>query len=252
MYTLVIVDDEQKILDGIADLFPWDNIGFNVAGKFTNAKLALDYIDKNPVDVVLTDIKMPGMDGLSFAEKIKKDTESFVIILSSYSDYEFMRRALKVEVDDYLLKPINYGDLSECFDKVREALDEKNQVQLEDNAPYYDKIIRAIDNYIEENFQKANLVNAAETVGISAGYLSKIYKEKKGIGFQEKLNCVRMKKAVSMLMDVSFKSYEIAYNVGYDSPKNFTRAFKAYYGVTPRDYRNGDRGKEKICSENTL
>lgn len=81
----------------------------------------------------------------------------------------------------------------------------KNQVQQEDNAPYYDKIIRAIDNYIEENFRRANLVNAAETVGISAGYLSKIYKEKKGIGFQEQLNCVRMKKAVSMLMDVSFK-----------------------------------------------
>lgn len=252
MYTLVIVDDEQKILDGLADLFPWENIGFEVLGRFTSATAALEFIEKNPVDVVMTDIKMPGMDGLSFAEKIKSDPDRMVVILSSYSDYEFMRRALKVEVEDYLLKPINYGELSECFEKLKGILDEKNQVTEEDNAPYYDKIIRLIDSYIDDNYQRANLVNAAENVGISAGYLSKIYKEKKGIGFQEQLSCVRMKKAVSMLLDPSYKSYEIAYNVGYDSPKNFTRAFKAYFGVTPRDYRNGVRGKEKSCSGNIL
>ena len=244
MYTLVIVDDEQKILDGIADLFPWENIGFNVVGKFTNAKEALSYLEENPVDVVMTDIKMPGMDGLSFAEKIKTDPDRIIVILSSYSDYDYMRRALKVEVTDYLLKPINYGELSECFDKIKGILDGRNKVSESDETPYYDKIIRQIDNYLEENFQKASLVGAAESVGISSGYLSKIYKEKKGVGFQEQLSNVRMQKAASMLMDPAVKSYEIAYQVGYDSPKNFTRAFKAYFGVTPRDYRNGIRGKE--------
>ncbi len=179
MYKLVIVDDEQKILDGLADLFPWENIGFEVSGRFTGAVSALEFIEKNPVDVVMTDIKMPGMDGLSFAERIKKDPNRMVVILSSYSDYEFMRKALKVEVEDYLLKPINYGELSECFEKLRGILDEKNQVTAEDNAPYYDKIIRLIDNYIEDNYQRASLVSAAENVGISAGYLSKIYKEKR-------------------------------------------------------------------------
>ena len=244
MYTLVIVDDEQKILDGIADLFPWENIGFKVIGKFTNANEALDFLENNPADVVMTDIKMPGIDGLSFAEKLKKDPDSIVVILSSYSDYEFMRKALKVDVTDYLLKPINYGELSECFDKIKGILDGRNNAGKTDDAPYYDKIIRQIDNFIEENFQKASLVSAAESVGISSGYLSKIYKEKKGVGFQEQLSNVRMQKAADMLMDPSYKSYEIAYQVGYDSPKNFTRAFKAYFRVTPRDHRNGIRGKE--------
>ena len=240
----MIVDDEQKILDGIADLFPWENIGFEVVGKFTNAREALDFLDKNPADVVMTDIKMPGMDGLSFAEKIKSDPDRIIVILSSYSDYDFMRRALKVEVTDYLLKPINYGELSECFDKIKGILDSRNKVTQSDDAPYYEKIIRQIDTYLEENYQKASLVGAAENVGISSGYLSKIYKEKKGVGFQEQLSNVRMQKAANMLMDPAVKSYEIAFEVGYDSPKNFTRAFKAYYGVTPRDYRNGIRGKE--------
>ncbi|MBR4831909.1 MAG: response regulator [Butyrivibrio sp.] len=153
MYTLVIVDDEQMILVGIADLFPWENIGFNVVGKFTNAREALSYLEENPVDVVMTDIKMPGMDGLSFAEKIKTDPDRIIVILSSYSDYDYMRRALKVEVTDYLLKPINYGELSECFDKIKGILDGRNKVSESDETPYYDKIIRQIDTYLEENFQ---------------------------------------------------------------------------------------------------
>ncbi len=247
MYKLVIVDDEIKILDGIAELFPWENIGFQVVGKFTGAMAALDYIRKNEVHVVLTDIKMPGVNGLDFAEELKKDPDMIVVILSSYSDYEYMRKALKIDIQDYLLKPINYGDLSACFEKIRGILDMRYEKDLPDAEPYYDKIIHLVDAYIDKEFQKASLVLAAEQVGISAGYLSKIYKEKKGIGFQEQLNNTRMKKAARMLEDPSVKSYEIAYYVGYDSPKNFTRAFKAHFGVTPRDYRNGVRGTQETC-----
>ncbi|MCR4587942.1 MAG: response regulator [Lachnospiraceae bacterium] len=247
MYQLVVVDDEQKILDGIADLFPWQNIGFEVTGKFTSARAALDFIEQNDVQVVLTDIKMPGINGLEFAEQLKKDPDVIVVILSSYSDYEYMRQALKIDIQDYLLKPINYGDLSNCFEKIRGILDERYAKDMPDAEPYYAKIIHMVDDYIRKEFQKATLVQAAEQVGISAGYLSKIYKEQKGVGFQEQLNATRMQKAAEMLENPAVKSYEIAYYVGYDSPKNFTRAFKAFYGVTPRDYRNGVRGEESSC-----
>lgn len=241
MYRLVIVDDEQKILDGIAELFPWQNIGFEVVGKFTNATGALDFVSKNEADVVLTDIRMPGKSGLDLAAELKKIRDIIVVILSSYSDYEYMRQALKSDIQDYLLKPINYGDLSNCFEKIRSILDEKNITEGIDDTPYYDKMLHAVDDYIENHFKEASLAMAAEQIGISAGYLSKIYKEKRGTGFQEQLNSTRMKKAAQMLVDPTYKSYEIAYEVGYDSPKNFTRAFKAHFGVTPRDYRNGVR-----------
>ncbi|MCR5033063.1 MAG: response regulator [Lachnospiraceae bacterium] len=247
MYQLVIVDDEPKILDGIAELFPWENIGFQVAGKFTNARSALEFIRKNQVQVVLTDIKMPGMDGLEFARELKKDPNLMVVILSSYSDYEYMRTALKIDIQDYLLKPINYGELSSCFEKIRSQLDERYAVAMPDSEPYYDKIIHMVDTYIDQEFQKASLALAAEQVGISAGYLSKIYKEKKGIGFQEQLTATRMNKAARMLEDPAVKSYEIAFYVGYDNPKNFTRAFKSHFGVSPREYRNGMRGNSESC-----
>ncbi|HIU77460.1 MAG TPA: response regulator [Candidatus Pelethocola excrementipullorum] len=249
MYQLVIIDDEKKILDGIAEIFPWNNLGFEVKERFTRAKEALDYIAREQVDVVLTDICMPDMSGLELAKELKVYEDLQIVVFSSYSDYKYMREALQLNIGDYLLKPINYNDLLTCFEKVKSILDEKNSVTEENEVMgYYESIINRVDEYVENNFQNANLSSVAEIVGISSSYLSKIYKENKGIGFSEYLNKVRMEKAGSMLMSSDYKNYEIAYHVGYDSPKNFTRAFKAYYQVTPREYRNGIRpGDEKKC-----
>lgn len=248
MYSLIVIDDEKKILDGIAEIFPWKNIGFEVKARFTNAREALHYLEKESIDVVLTDICMPDMNGLELAKNLKNYQDLLLIVFSSYSDYQYMREALQLNIVDYLLKPINYGELSACFEKVKEILDKKNPVREEKEFTYYEKIIRRVDEYLEENFQNAKLADAAEVAGISANYLSKVYKEKKGIGFFENLNKIRMEEAVELLMNPQYKSYEIAYYVGYDSPKNFTRAFKAYYHVTPRDYRNGIRSvKGESC-----
>lgn len=245
MYKLIIIDDEKKILDGIAELFPWNNIGFEVTGKYTRARDALKYLEQNRVDVVMTDVCMPDIDGLELTKQLKQYEDLRIVIFSSYSDYKYMREALKLEVEDYLLKPVSYGELSECFEKIKSLLDQKYCQQEESETTYYEKIIKKVDFYLEQNFQEGSLSAAAELVGISPNYLSKIYKEKKGVGFSEQLNKIRMEKAGKMLMDLSFKSYEIAFYVGYDNPKNFTRAFKSYFHVTPRDYRNGVRREEK-------
>lgn len=244
MYRLVIVDDEKKILDGIAEIFPWNKIGFQVAACFTSAREVLCYLEKEPVDVVMTDISMPDMDGLELSENLKKYPELLVVLFSSYHDYQYMRTALKLNITDYLLKPINYEDLLVCFENVKAELDRRGNVREEEPPSYYAEIISRVDEYLRENYQRANLTGAAEAVGLSPNYLSKIYKEKSGLGFLESLNKIRMEKAGEMLLNPEYKSYEIAFYVGYDNPKNFTRAFKAYYHVSPREYRNGIRGKE--------
>ena len=87
MYKLVIIDDEQKILDGVAEIFPWDQIGFEVVGKFTRAALALDFLSRNKADVVMTDIRMPDMDGLKLARELKQYPDLQVVIFSSYAEY---------------------------------------------------------------------------------------------------------------------------------------------------------------------
>lgn len=244
MYQLIIIDDEEKILEGISELFPWNQIGFEVAGTFTQASAALDYMEDHPIDVVMTDIQMPDMDGLELTRRLQ-ERELEVVIFSSYSDYKYMREALQLEVSDYLLKPVSYSELLSTFEKVKGRLDSKHAVETEREGSYYEKIIEQSDAYLMEHYKTACLNDAAEQVGISAGYLSRIYREHKGIGFQETLTRIRMEKAGEMLMNPAYKSYEIAFYVGYDNPKNFTRAFKAYYQVTPREYRNGVRAGEE-------
>ena len=241
MYRLVIVDDEEKILEGIADLFPWNNIGFQVVGRFMNAKSVLAFIESNPVDVVMTDISMPEMNGIELMRELKRFPDIHIVLFSSYKDYEYMRAAIQCGITDYLLKPIRYDELVVCFENIKIKMDQKNTVEAPKPKTYYNEIILRVDEYLMNNYQKASLEGAAEAVGLSPNYLSKIYKEKSGCGFLERLNRIKMEKACELLMDPSYKHYEIAFYVGYDNPKNFSRAFKTYFNVSPMDYRNGQR-----------
>ena len=123
MYKLIIIDDEEKIASGMAQLFPWQNIGFEVVQVFTSARKALQYIAENPVDVVLTDIEMPDMNGLELSHRLMEYPNIQKIFFSSYSNYEYFRAALQNGVADYLMKPVAYSALLECFEKVKARLD---------------------------------------------------------------------------------------------------------------------------------
>lgn len=240
MYRLVIVDDEEKITEGVTNLFPWEELGFEVVKAFSKGIDALNYINDNPVDVLLSDIEMPDLNGIELCEKIQEKNIK-VVFMSSYQKYEYLRSAILFQVEDYLLKPIKFDELKKSFVKVRLKLENDNNVHLEklaQNETYYEKIIREVEKYIEGHYRDCTLDDVALHVNLSAGYLSKIFKEKSGKGFLDYLVEYRMKKACELLDDIHFKSYEVAYYVGYNNPKNFSRAFKAYYGKTPKEYRN--------------
>jgi len=240
MYKLIIVDDEERILDGIANLFPWSNIGFEVAGMFTSAKQALEYLASNQVDVVMSDIKMPEMDGLAFVKALENYSNIKIVLFSSFQNYEYFRSAIKYRIFDYLLKPIKYDELVSCFTDIKRVLDKEQSRNDLAEAPqnYYDKVVAKAKEYLLANFKDASLEQAAMTVNLSSGYLSKIFKERVGIGFADYLMKIRMEKACEFLEDIRYKSYEVADRVGYDNPKNFSRAFKAYYNISPTEYRN--------------
>ena len=80
MYSLIIIDDEPKIADGMAQLFPWNNIGFEVIRVFTSAVEALDFLNQNPVDVVLSDIQMPDMTGLELCQRLLGREKTKVVL----------------------------------------------------------------------------------------------------------------------------------------------------------------------------
>lgn len=237
MYKLIIIDDEEKIVGGMAQLFPWENIGFTVVEVFTSARKALEYIEQNPVDVVLTDIEMPDMNGLELSKQLMAYPKIEKIFFSSYSNYEYFRTALQNGVADYLMKPVAYSALLECFEKVHARLDARAHVSEEKPKAYYDQIVYDVQQYLKENYRTATLEEAAAKVALSPAYLSRVFKEKSGESFSELLLRTRMEKACELLADIQYKSYDIAYYVGYDNPKNFSRAFKGYYGISPSEYR---------------
>lgn len=237
MYKLLVIDDEKKILEGICDLFPWKEIGFEIVGRFTRARDGWEDVRNNPVDVVLTDIEMPDMTGLELCEKLAKESGILAVLFSSYTNYEYFRSAIQIGVEDYLVKPVKYAQLLECFGKVKEKLDAKYQKKVEHPKAYYEQIVSDVTDYLKQNYKNASLEEAAAAVNLSPTYLSRIFKEKSGANFSEILQKIRMEKAAELLGDIQYKTYEVAWNVGYDNPKNFSRAFRSYYHLTPSEYR---------------
>uniref|UniRef100_A0A7C3E8Q9 Response regulator n=1 Tax=Gracilinema caldarium TaxID=215591 RepID=A0A7C3E8Q9_9SPIR len=145
LYSFVIVDDEPEIREGIRDTIPWDTLGFTFKGAFANGKEALEYVEQNPPDVLITDINMPFMDGLVLSELVlQRSPKTKVLIISGYDDFEYARKALQLQVQDYIVKPITPGEFKETLRKLKEVLDkeraeeqdfERLKKQLAENLP---------------------------------------------------------------------------------------------------------------------
>ena len=250
MYKLMIVDDEPKLRNGLAEFFPWEELGFSVVAKLENGRQALDYLRQFPVDVILADIKMPVLDGLELASTIAEEKLPIVVVLlSGYRDFNYAQRAIGYGVREYILKPAKLDKITEVFAKICEELAERETspsgVGTEEG--YYEMLIGKVKKYLRENLKTATLEKAALHGNISAGYLSKLFKQKTGQNFSEYLNELKMKKAAELLMDSEYKNYNIADILGYEDPSNFSRAFRDYYGVSPKSYKiSGRRGLKKI------
>lgn len=240
MYQLLIVDDEESIRTGLAECYPWENMGFSAPVTFADGKKALEYLIDNPVHAILSDIRMPLMDGLELAQRAAQHKPGVqVVLLSGYADFSYAQSAILSGVKAYLLKPVEYDALVDTFTGIKENLDRIHGVlpDLQETPGYYDRIIEKAKEYLLAHLASATLEATADEVGLSPNYLSKIIKKKVGSTFSECLLEARMKHALSLLSDPAVRIYEIAESIGYDNPKNFTRAFKSYFGKTPREFR---------------
>lgn len=242
MYSILIVDDEKKLRDGIASLYDWNHLGFQVDACLENGKLAIDYILHHPVDVVLCDIRMPVLDGIAFAKYVHDHKLPIkVIFLSGYSDFELAQKAIRYQVTDYILKPTTYMEIFTVFNKIKERLDNENcqtdnlAKHNESNSP----IIPYIKRYVSENLAAASLSKIALELNLTPNYLSKLFREQMDITFTEYLILQKMDYACKLLQNINFKVYEVALMCGYDNPKNFVKTFRQYIGCTPQEYRKG-------------
>ena len=126
LYSFVLVDDEPEIREGIRDTIPWEELGFRFAGACANGNEALELAERSPPDVLMTDINMPFMDGLALSERLGLVAPATkIIIISGFDDFEYARRALKLQVSDYIVKPITPGEFKEALRKIRQTLDDE-------------------------------------------------------------------------------------------------------------------------------
>lgn len=258
MYKLLIADDDYAIRNGLCTYFPWNELGFDVVFQAENGREALDYILKNPVDIILCDIMMPVLSGLDLSDElVQRKIKLKIIFFSAYRDFSYAQHAIKNGVRSYIVKSTKYNELVKVFQEMKNEMDEErasyyniaaNAVKAENRADANTsgKIISTVKQYVADNFVDATLETAASLIYMNSFYLSKLFKQKTGENFSDYLIKVKMHKAAELLRNMELKTYEISELVGYSNPKNFTRAFKVFFGVSPREYRNADNAGEKI------
>ena len=147
MYNLLLVDDEADVLQAMKRKIDWEALGFCLAGTAENGQEALELAEQLHIDVVLTDIKMPYMDGLTLCRKLKENYRNMkVVIYSGFDDFEFAREAVHLEAEEYLLKPISAKDITEVFTRIKGKLDQEfsEYRNLNKLSEYYRKSLPAM------------------------------------------------------------------------------------------------------------
>lgn len=126
LYRILLVDDEEEVRKAIIRNIEWEKLGFQMAQDAENGEDALEKIEQLKPDVIMTDIRMPYMDGLTLTKRIRQKYPSMkILIFSGYDDFEYAQQAIKLNVTEYILKPVNVEELTGILNRVRENLDEE-------------------------------------------------------------------------------------------------------------------------------
>ncbi len=134
-YTVLLVDDEEEVIHVIMKKINWEGLGFSVVGYANNGVRAFEMVEELQPDVVMTDIKMPFMDGMELAHCIKSDYPTTkILFFTGFDEFEYAKGAVHLEVEEYILKPINSVELTNVFTQLKIKLDqeisEKRNVQI--------------------------------------------------------------------------------------------------------------------------
>ena len=126
MYTLLLVDDEEDVIEVIERKVSWEQIGFHVVGHAGNGFKALEMMEDMQPDVVMTDIRMPYMDGLELCSNIRQRFPATKLLLfTGFDDFEYAKEAVHLEIEEYILKPLNLAEITEVFKKIKTKLDDE-------------------------------------------------------------------------------------------------------------------------------
>jgi two-component system response regulator YesN len=244
MHTLMIVDDEKVIVDGLRIIISRMLPECRIVAVAYDAENGFRLGTELQPEIIVTDIKMLGEDGLSMIEKLQQAgcTARFVI-LSAYQDFHFAQRGMRLGIRYYLTKPVEELELQQC---VRQMIKDREQAEgnkadmissIVESADEKDKILK-VRRYLVENFQRTiSLKELSEKFNINLVYLSQLFKKKTGQNYSGYLAHLRIDKAKELLIKTDMRVYEICEAVGYTDTTYFSKLFEKVGGCTPSEYR---------------
>ncbi len=253
-HTVLIVEDEKLIREEIRLTTPWERFGCEVIAVAENGLEGEQLIRSLAPDIVITDIRMPGQDGIAMLERAMPRA---AIILSGYSDFAYAKQAIRLGVQDYILKPVDDEEFYASLKKITQLLKQQKTAH-----PRFSEYVRRLEGdkqdfyveqavtYIKEQYASdVSLGEIAESIGITESYLSRLFKQKTGYSYVEYLRNTRLHRAMEMLQDQSRRVNEIAYQTGFRDMSYFSSIFKKHFGILPSQYQNGEQPPEGISDK---
>lgn len=243
MYNVVICEDEDIIRKGLIYSFDFQSLNLKIVADFDNPVSCLEYLSKQHVDIVITDIKMPLMSGLEMINKIEEKKQYEFIILSGHSDFEYAKQAISYGVTEYLIKPLDHNMLKVSLEKAITNLDEKKLLnsakhQIKDFSKLYkdieseDPLLQSIILFIKDNYMNKIVLNdVASNLNCSISSIKHKLQEH-NMAFNTTLNSYRIYKAIQFINLNESPIYKIATSVGFSNYKYFCSKFKSYTGYS--------------------
>lgn len=245
MYSVVLVDDEAIILEGLRRVVKWDDYGCQVVGTAHDAISGRRLVQETQPHILFTDIRMPGDDGLTMLAGLRSEFPDMqVVVLTGYRDFAYAQEAIRLGVTRFLLKPSKMDEINEALQSAVKRLEKLVPAESEDepnrNAGSF--LVNQAMRFMEEHYaEKLTLQTVADCCYVSQWHLSKLLNRYTEKSFYDLLNTIRIQKAKEFLADPSLKIGQIGEMVGYSDTAHFARTFKKLEGMSANEYRNGIR-----------
>lgn len=258
VYRVLIVEDEPLMREYLSTQIGAIHSSFAAADAAHDGLAALALLKNGSYDLVVSDIRMPGMDGLSLVEHMRAEgCETPVILLSGYDEFEYARKAVHLGVVEYLLKPLNDAALHETLERLRQSIEQNRKTArlpedlspksiaqfvascFSDSTAEHTMLAERAATYITAHFtEQITQSDVADALGVTPAYLSSVFHEEKGESYTRFLTRLRMTQAALLLKtNSSLTIQSVAEQTGYLSDKHFISVFKRYFGMTPNEYR---------------
>lgn len=248
-FKILFVEDDQSIDFLVSRYKFWEKNEYRIEDIARNGKEALELLEKNTYDIVVTDIRMPIMDGMQLFHCIKERAYAvYVILASNYSDFTYAKQGIRLGAVDYIEKPYTEEKLITALELARsKMIEEEGDKNIEqgggcDLFQVEDKVVQKMIQLIHRHVNREGILDIlSEEMALSKDYLGKLFKNGTGITVSEYFMIVKMEQAKRLLKHSHKKVYEISLELGYTTVDYFTKLFKKYTGTTPSQFRKESR-----------